>query len=141
MSNPDPQTTENVLQWVSYAEEDIKLAAHALTLGRGTPYRLVAYHAQQCAEKYLKAFLVCKNEDFPYTHNITRLLRLCAKHAAWAESLKDAEELTPYAITARYPGEDEEVTQEEAQEAVEIAQRVREEVRKALTKLRIVLPE
>jgi HEPN domain-containing protein len=57
------------------------------------------------------------------------------------QALKDAEELTPYAITARYPGEDEVITREEAQEAIEIAQRVRKQVRSALKELGLKLPE
>lgn len=70
--------------------------------------------------------------DFPYTHNIARLLELCADRSDWGEQLEDAEELTPFAITARYPGEDEPVTEGEARRAVEIAERVRNVVRAAL---------
>jgi HEPN domain-containing protein len=59
-------------------------------------------------------------------------LELCAALANWAEQLRDADELTPYAITARYPGEDEEVSEAEARRAVEIALRVRQTVRQSL---------
>jgi HEPN domain-containing protein len=96
------------------------------------PYRLIAYHAQQCAEKYLKAYLVFHVIDFPYTHDIAQLLEMCAAHGPWAGELRDAEELTPYAITARYPGEDEEVGEAEARRTVEVAVRVRETVRRSL---------
>jgi HEPN domain-containing protein len=57
-------------KWLAYAEEDLRLAKHGLTMSSSCPYRLIAYHAQQCAEKYLKAYLVFKRVDFPYTHNI-----------------------------------------------------------------------
>jgi HEPN domain-containing protein len=139
MSEIEQEIVKKVKQWMSLAEEDINLATHALTLGKRSPYRLAAYHAQQCAEKYLKAFLVYHNTDFPYTHNIRRLLKLCEKHAGWAQSLKDAEVLTPYSITARYPGEEEVVTESEAKKAIEIAGRVREEVRNSLHKLGVNL--
>jgi len=69
--------------------------------------------------------------DFPYTHNIRNLLKLCNKD--WTEELKEAEQLTPFAITARYPGEDEVVTKEEANSAIRIAIHVREIVRNALS--------
>ena len=46
--------------------------------------------------------------------------------------MEEAEELTPYAVTARYPGENDEVTQKEALQAIEIAQRVRLQVRTQL---------
>jgi len=52
----------------------------------------------------------------------------------------DAEELTPFAITARYPGEDEEVSRVEAARAIEIAGRVRKVVRAALADAGINLP-
>jgi len=93
---------------------------------------LVAYHAQQCAEKYLKAYLVLRGVDFPFTHNIAELLELCARCAPWAVSLEDAETLTRYAITARYPGPRTRVPEQKARAAVGIAARVREVVRQAL---------
>lgn len=115
-----------------YGDEDLRLARHGLTLSSGCPYRLIAYHAQQCAEKYLKAYLVLSNVDFPYTHNIARLLELCMPKRQWVEMLSDAENLTPYAITTRYPGEDEEVTREEAERAIDIAAKVRDIVSAAV---------
>jgi len=84
-----------------------------------------AYHAQQSAEKCLKSFLVFHNIDFPYTHDISRLLELCAKKTNWTQDIQDAEELTLYAITARYPEESEEVTAEDAHRAITIAEKVR----------------
>ena len=90
-------------------------------MSSGCPYRLIAYHAQQCAEKYLKAFLVFSGVDFPYTHSVSRLLELCGEHTGWAANLRDAEELTPFAITARHPGEQSEVSQSEALRATDIA--------------------
>ncbi|MDZ7319154.1 MAG: HEPN domain-containing protein [candidate division KSB1 bacterium] len=125
--------------WISHAEEDLRLAQHGLKLKSSCPYKLIAYHAQQCAEKYLKAFLVYQNIDFPYTHNISRLLELCADKANWTEKLKDAEELTPFAITTRYPGEYEEVTKENAMRAIRIAKFVRRTVRAALTQAGITI--
>jgi len=47
-----------VKKWIDYAEEDLRLAKHSLTLESNYPSRLTAYHAQQCAEKYLKEFLI-----------------------------------------------------------------------------------
>ncbi|MHC4474587.1 MAG: HEPN domain-containing protein [Planctomycetota bacterium] len=140
MSETESETLKKVIQWLRLADEDLNLASHALGLGVRSPYRLIAYHAQQCAEKSLKAFLVYHNVDFPYTHNIRILLQLCAKHATWAQTVKDAEELSPYAITARYPGEDEEVTEAEAKRAIELARQVRQQVRTAFQQLGVDLP-
>lgn len=111
MSVTDADIRQKVAQWLEYADEDLRLARHAFSLATGTPYRLIAYHAQQCAEKHLKAFLVHHMIDFPYTHSISRLLELCATKASWAADLELTEVLSTYATTARYPGEAETVSE------------------------------
>ncbi len=136
MKTPSEEIMNKVGQWLALADEDLHLANYAFKMRRKSrPFRLIAYHAQQCAEKCLKAFLVYHNVDFPYTHNIRKLLNLCEKYAVWIQALKDAEELTQYAITARYPGEDEDVTAQEAQRAILLAQQVRNQVQDTLKQL------
>jgi HEPN domain-containing protein len=116
-----------------HADEDLRLAKHALTLKSSCPYKLIAYHAQQCAEKYLKAYLVFKKIDFPYTHNISRLLELCPDLAEQEKDLQEAKVLTPYAITARYPGKGK-VTKRNALQAIMVADNVRRVIRSVLKK-------
>ena len=133
MKGPDPEIQQKDAQWLAYADEDLRMAKHSLGMPDAEPpYRLIAYHAQQCVEKHLKAFLVRHCKDFPYTHNISTLLEVCGDLGDWPETMEEAEELTPYAVTARYPGENDEVTQKEALQAIEIAQRVRLQVRTQL---------
>lgn len=141
MKPPTEEIFRKVRQWIDLADEDLRLAQNEMTMRSKyrRPYRLIAYHSQQCAEKYLKAYLVCCVVDFPYTHNISILLELCGERADWPVKLKDAEELTSYVITARYPGEGEEVTKADAARAIEIAQQVREQVRTALQQLGLKL--
>ena len=142
MKTPNESILHKVKQWSAHGDEDLRLAVHAMTLQPGEPpYRLIAYHAQQCAEKYLKAFLVYCGVDFPYTHNISTLLELCSEHADWPAELQEADQLTLYSIATRYPGEDEEVTDAEATRAIEIAQEVRNRVRIELKQLDVDLRE
>jgi HEPN domain-containing protein len=49
MSVTERDISRKVQQWLDYADEDLVLAKHALTLKSTVPYRLIAYHAQQCA--------------------------------------------------------------------------------------------
>ena len=128
-----------VKQWLEHAEEDLRLAKHAFRLLSSCPCKLIAFHAQQCAEKYLKAFLALKKVDFPYTHNISLLLEISSDHAAWAKDLREAETLTDYAVTTRYPGA-EKVTKKDAELAVKTAVKVRNVVRKALKQEGLNLP-
>lgn len=116
-------------RWVEYAEEDLRLAEHALGLGRACPFRLVAYHAQQCVEKYFKALLVLRDTDFPYTHNISVLLELCGFGPALESVLTPAETLTQFAVTARYPGLIVEISEPMARAAIGVALETRQHIR------------
>ncbi len=131
MSIHDQDHINKVLLWMSYADEDLNLANYAMKMPGSRSYRLIAFHAQQCAEKYLKAYLVYLDIDFPYTHDIRKLLKLCG-NAIWIEKIQNAEELTPFAVTTRYPMLDEKVTENEAVEAVNLASIVRKTIRTAL---------
>ncbi len=133
MTAPREALVQSARQWAQFADEDLLLAVHARTLEPPVrPNRLIAYHAQQCAEKYLKAFLVSQGIDFPLTHNIARLLELCERRALWTGELVSAAGLTTYAITTRYPGIADDVSIAEADGAVKQAKLVRRVVREAL---------
>jgi HEPN domain-containing protein len=61
------------------------------------------FHAQQAAEKYLKAFLIYHSMAFPHTHNLKDLVELCGTIDPSFHSLaSQAASLTPYAVRARY---------------------------------------
>jgi len=123
-----------VRQWVQSAENDLRTAGHMLTLEKDCPFDVVCFHAQQCAEKYIKAFLVNQSIDFPKTHDLVILLRLAVQGAPLAIPLEDLQPLNRYAIEARYPGDWEPISRSEAEEAVAVAQRIRGEIRDRLPK-------
>jgi HEPN domain-containing protein len=128
-------------EWLRFADEDLRLAEHAFTLASSVPYRLIAYHAQQCVEKSLKAYLVYQDIDFSFTHNIGKLLDWCGSNATWTIKIRIADELTPFAVTARYPGISQPVTKQAAMKALKTAKRVRTVVMAALSKAGLGLPE
>ena len=127
-------TAAVVAEWIGKAENDLKTAAHTLKLGADCPTDTVCFHAQQCVEKYLKAFLVALGIAIPRTHDIETLTELVPPHARPSLTVEQQRELTGYATTLRYPGPYEPVTLSEAKEAVKLARRVRREVRKRLEK-------
>jgi len=114
------------------AENDLKNAAHTLKLGADCPTDTVCFHAQQCVEKYLKAFLVVLEVAFPKTHDIETLVGLMPKHAGVSLTIEQQRRLTDYATVMRYPGPYKPVTLSEAKEAVRLARRVRREILKSL---------
>ena len=111
------------LAWVHRAEEDWLLARSAVRRKVPLIYG-TTFHAQQCAEKYLKAVLVSRRHTFPRTHDLIALHDLCLGNGIHVPIDPDKlERLTAYAVQVRYPGE--EPTLDEAREALQIAQVVR----------------
>ncbi len=121
---------EDVRAWVQKAEEDFQVAL-ILSRQKKKLTNSICFHAQQSAEKYLKAFLVQRRVAFPKTHDLLRLLQLCQKQDVLLQSLHPLlEMLNAYSVMPRYPGE--EPTAEEAKEAVKIAKEVRQLLRRCL---------
>lgn len=118
------------LAWVAKAENDFKMAH--LALREKPPITDGAcFHAQQCAEKYLKAMLVMRGKSFPKTHDLIELMRLCEKAGIIVPIAEDPlDKLSDWAATARYPGAIPPVV--EAREALESAKAVRKFARKYL---------
>jgi HEPN domain-containing protein len=104
--------------WLRRARSDLRLGEVALN----TPGVMVedsCFHAQQCAEKALKALLSYLNIPFPRTHAIDVLLDLLAKAGVDIPSrIDEAFTLTQYAVQTRYPGEWETIDREEAEKAI-----------------------
>ena len=110
--------------WILKSAADLKAAAHNL---RAAPPLLedVVFHCQQAAEKLLKGYLTWHDQRFRKTHSIEEIGEQCLTIDPSLKSLVDrAVPLTEYAWKFRYPGEVEEPTVEEAEEALAIAREV-----------------
>jgi HEPN domain-containing protein len=120
----------NTTAWVEKAEEDSLLAQSALR--RKKPLITGAcFHAQQCAEKYMKALLISRKAEFPKTHDLLLLNNLCSSDGIFIEiDAKLLNTLSDYAVRTRYPGQ--EPTPVDAKEALEITKRVRKFARSFL---------
>lgn len=87
------------------------------------------FHAQQAVEKALKGLLLWNEITFRKTHDLRELFESCRSVAPGLETLGErAEGLTPYAWIFRYPGEPEEPSRDEAEQALSIARDVYEAV-------------
>ena len=131
MTVPRETIERKVREWLLYAQQDHDVARHTLSM-QDCPHQVVCFLAQQSAEKSLKAFLVFRGQEVPFSHNISMLLERCERLAAWPSQLVEAERLTPYAVVTRYPGSPEPLTVEEARAAVDLARLVVDTVRTAL---------
>jgi HEPN domain-containing protein len=76
----------------------------------------VGFHAQQMAEKYLKAFLIAREIHFRRTHSIEELLQQCAAADSDFGDL-DAGDLTEFAVEQRYAEDYQSLSAESARNA------------------------
>lgn len=109
-------------EWINRARSDLRLARNRLD---GVYLADLCFHAQQAAEKAIKALLVQRGVRFPYVHDLARLLALLHDAGcAVPEPVLAASELTRYATVARYPGLSDRVSDLQYGEAVRIAEAV-----------------
>ncbi len=98
--------------WVRLAEIDWQVIEACLAREE-PPWQGISFHAQQAAEKTLKAFLAFKGELPPRTHDLGDLLERCQRYWPPLSALKsECQELTDLAVDSRY----EEFIAEDAEE-------------------------
>jgi HEPN domain-containing protein len=120
MSAPE----SNWASWLAKADNDFLCIRNNLAAERA-PWDAVCYHAQQAAEKMLKAFVVFHVRQPWKTHDLLALLGECvALDAAVGELADDCEVLNPYSVEVRYPDDLLEPDEAEARAAVAAAQRI-----------------
>jgi HEPN domain-containing protein len=126
---------ETVRRWVEKAEHDLLTAETMIALPQ-PPLEIVCFHCQQCAEKYLKAFLVSEQVDFPKTHDLRRLVDLCAGRQPEFRVLDEsALALAGYAVGVRYGEDWRDIALGEAREALLHTNVLRDFVRPRLPKV------
>lgn len=118
-------------RWLIKADHDL-LTAKTMLHVEGT-MDVVCFHAQQCAEKCLKAYLVFVGHDFPKTHDLHNLLKLCTDHdPSFASMEDDARILSDYAVEVRYVDDWRIIEPGEAANAIEMTTHIYEYVKQKL---------
>lgn len=124
---------EITAEWVEKAENDFAVAQRAMRREEDEPpiTDAVCFHCQQCAEKYLKAFLQEHAIPFERTHELIALLgRALTLDKDFELFRRDLRSLGGYAVAVRYPGA--KVTDPMAENALKSAVRVRAFIRAKL---------
>ena len=117
-------------EWIDKAEGDYRTAEREFAAEEAPNYDAVCFHAQQCAEKYLKARLTEAGTSFPKTHDLGALLALAlSAEPSWATLQNGLDSLTDRAVEVRYPGTA--ADREDARESIEIARELRCAARRA----------
>ena len=119
-------------EWVEKAEGDFEaMTRMARVRNRPAILESVCFHAQQCAEKYLKARLQDLEILFPKSHDLTQLLEFLLPAEPMLEPLRPAlASLSPFAVAFRYPGES--ATREQVRTAMGSCKKVRAALREFL---------
>lgn len=116
------------LEWVEKAEGDYATTLRELRARKAPNYDAACFHAQQLAEKYLKAFLQENDQSVPKTHSLIDILALVLQLDGSFQLIRpDLERLGRFAVRFRYPGD--KADREEAKAAYQSAEVVRQFVR------------
>ncbi|BFI73773.1 hypothetical protein YN1_7600 [Nanoarchaeota archaeon] len=122
---------EDLKELLESANEDLEAAKILLDKNL---FKSSAFYCQQCVEKYLKAYLLYKTGSYPFIHSIKNLIELCINVDKEFNYLYDinADKLDKYYTGTRYfPFL--KITEEDAKEAIDIAENVREFILKKLS--------
>lgn len=108
----DNEVLKVLRRWLRYAEDDLRAAE--ILLGQSSVPRTSCFHAQQGAEKAIKATFVFLQVDFPFTHDLDRLRDLLPEGWAVKGNFPDLAGLSKWAVEPRYPGDVVEATRHDA---------------------------
>ena len=85
---PDQHAPGSPESWLLYAKSDLDLAR--VSRPPGVLFEGLCFHAQQAAEKALKALFVAWAIPVPRTHNIGMLLDLMPKELTTSSDIQEA---------------------------------------------------
>ena len=95
-----------VLEWYRFAKMDMEAAITLNEHSHPRPLEIICYHAQQCAEKMLKGFVVSKGIVPPKKHDLPLLCDMCIEIDSRFDQLNDiCDFLTVFGVQPRYPNE------------------------------------
>ena len=117
-------------EWIDKAEDDF-IVTNRECRAKKPVYDAVCFHAQQCAEKYMKAILQESGTEFEKIHDLDVLLEKCKRLIPDLEKhRKELIELSSFAVEIRYPGM--KATKEEAENCISVVRVVRKTIREYL---------
>lgn len=114
---------QEVRRWLRWARTDLDDAELLARRGEAGA-RNACYHAQQAAEKAIKAVLIFLQCEFPFVHDLDDLVALVPEDWRLKEEFPDLEPLSRWAVAGRYPSALAEPGEQESAQAMEEARAV-----------------
>ncbi|MEI6207531.1 MAG: HEPN domain-containing protein [Desulfuromonadales bacterium] len=116
------------MEWTAKADADLATAKREAAVVESPNYDAVCFHAQQCAEKYLKAAIVENNLRVQRIHDLEALLnQLMPQYSILQNVINFARILSAMAVEVRYPGMS--ADEDDAAESIEATVAIRNVVR------------
>lgn len=117
-----------VEEWTAKAEADFATAARELRAADVPNFDAVCFHAQQGAQKWMKAALIHTAVVPPRTHDLVRLSDLLSQTCPdWTWPVQELRFVSRAAVAFRYPGESAE--SDDAAESLRLAESMRDALR------------
>lgn len=109
-------------EWLNRARSNLQRAKLRVP---ATYLEDACFDAQQAAEKAIKAVMVSRGIEFPYIHELARLMDILESVGERIPAtVRQSDRLTQYATATRYPGVEEPVGEQDYAEAVQLAEAV-----------------
>ena len=121
-----------VQAWWALSASDLRVARVVLDLAP-PEWHVACFHAQQAAEKALKALLEAHEFPVPRTHDLALLVQRLSVVGPTHEVVEPAIRLSIHGVGPRYPGPSGEATEVDARTAVADAAAIREWAERLLT--------
>jgi len=131
-----PLPSQTPIKWIGYAEGDLRVAETSFN-SDAPSYPTICFLCQSSAEKFVKAYLISQGWDLEKIHDIVKLIK---KSSNYTDKLKEMEDkgdiLNMYITAGRYPQRisSEEISKEDAEEAIEAARAIRMRVMELMAK-------
>ena len=111
MTPPERYPPDDPREWLNRAKSNLAMAKNRVP---EVYLEDLCFEAQQAAEKAIKSVMIKRGVEFPYVHDLARLLSLLeAAGEVVPETVMQAEELTQYAMSTRYPSLEQPVSEQD----------------------------
>ena len=122
MTQPERFPPDDPREWINRARSNLALAKNRVS---GAYLEDLCFEAQQAVEKAIKSVMIRRGIEFPYVHDLGRLLSVLeADGEPIPEEVRSAATLTEYAWEGRYPGVMEPVSEQDYADAIRVAEEV-----------------
>ena len=118
------EKADYIRNWLFRANEDIAVIESLSSTNIEFYTSTICFHSQQAVEKFLKAFLIFHDVDFPKTHDLDYLILECQKIDNSFMDI-DLKSLSDFGVSIRYPDDFYVPEVKETREYIEISKEIK----------------